>query len=144
LQVIRKKFSNLSLLQNNFVSHSESRALVDSIELLNKNCIKGLPKQVLSVSIYTVKRVIKQFCRKNSKNKILSEYLESAKCMNKAHNELAKCSSKSIDHLLGIQFAVENLKIPMACWYVLNRGETFSVIRDFKNYNIVNRKILEH
>lgn len=106
--------SNNVLLLKNF---SESKSLVVSIESMNKNCIKGLPNKVLTVSTYTVKTVIKQLCKKTSK--LLPEYFEAAKCVNKAHNELAKCFSKSIDHLLGMQFAEEKQKIPMACWYVI-------------------------
>ncbi|CAG2111261.1 unnamed protein product, partial [Medioppia subpectinata] len=91
---------------------NESKTLVENIESLNKRCIDGLAKRVLTVSIFTVKNVIKQLCRKN--NKLLPEYFEAAKCINTVQGKVGKCFSKSIDHLLGMQFAIENKKIPMA------------------------------
>lgn len=92
---------------------NDSKALVENIEGLNKKCLEGLSKRVLTVSIFTVKSVIRQLCRKS--NKLLPEYFEAAKCINSAHNPVGKCFTRSIDQLLGMQFADEKQKIPMAC-----------------------------
>ncbi len=93
---------------------SETKSLVDSIETINKNCINGLPKQLLSVGMYSIKTMVKKSCRKNSKT--TDAEFASAKCVNKAQNEMSKCFTKSIDRLLGMVHAEENKKIPLACW----------------------------
>ena len=66
---------------------SESKSLVENIEGLNKKCLDGLSKRVLTVSIFTVKSVIRQLCRKS--NKLLPEYFEAARCINTVQNQVS-------------------------------------------------------
>jgi hypothetical protein len=92
--------------------------MINTIESLNKKCIKGLPKQFLSVLVYSAKKLVKQICRAKNLSKRMKELVDSAKCLNKAHNQIQKCYDTAIDNFLGIKNLKnqDNLKIPMACW----------------------------
>ncbi len=85
-----------------------------SAENYAKQCLKGFPKQINSVLIYTVKNLANQICKKGSKK--LPKLLLAANCINTASNELKKCVVNFIDKTLGIKHADDSRKIPHVCW----------------------------
>jgi len=79
--------------------------------------MKGLFKQIVSVVIYSIKKERKVLCRKNP-TKELHELLATGKCVNSGRIELEKCAKISIERALVMKDADQDLKIPLACWYV--------------------------
>ena len=79
-----------------------------------KECKKGLPKQLLSVMIYTIRLQVKNLCKKNSKMR--SALMTTAKCVNAGKQEFLKCNNELIDTLQGIIKADDKKKIPFTCW----------------------------
>ena len=90
--------------------------MISQMEKMNKNCMKGLVKQVMSITLYSAKKTFTQLCRTKSTNKRLQELIESSKCLNKANNEIQKCYDNTIDHFISLKGVDNKVKIPMACW----------------------------
>lgn len=68
--------------------------------------------------MYTVTKKLKRSCGTKNTD-VTPANFASARCVNKAANLISKCFTKGIDNLLGIQWADEKKRIPMACWYDL-------------------------
>lgn len=90
--------------------------MIAKIEKMNKNCMKGLVKQVMSITVYSAKKTFTQLCRAKASNKRLQEMVESSKCLNKASAEIQKCYDHTIDHFISLKQVDNKVKIPMACW----------------------------
>lgn len=88
---------------------------MSTIEDLNTRCMKGLMKRVVSVVIYSMKKQRKSLCRKTPNQKMI-EFVSAGKCINKGSKDIEKCAKASIDHVLGIKFAEEDIRIPLLCW----------------------------
>jgi hypothetical protein len=83
---------------------------MEQIENYKTKCLKGLPKQIMSIIIYSVKNAINNLCKKDSKR--LTSLIEGTPCLNKGSNEINKCYTKFIDGILGAKNSVDSKKIP--------------------------------
>ncbi len=82
---------------------------MQQLENYKTQCLRGLPKQIMSVIIYSIKNAINNLCKKDSKR--LTNLIESAPCMNKGSNEINQCYTKYIDGVLGAKNSADNKKI---------------------------------
>ena len=83
-------------------------------EDFNKQCNKQLNKQVTALFVYTVRTVLKNYCKPTSKQAL--EFIEAAKCVNTVKDKEVQSYQKFIDDLLGAQQALDKNKIPHMCW----------------------------
>lgn len=91
----------------------QSDNYMKEIDQYKSKCMKGLPKQVTSILVYSIKNSIGQLCKKDSKK--LTELISSTKCINRANPEINKCYTKLIDGILGTKHANDSKKIPHIC-----------------------------
>ncbi|XP_054155161.1 uncharacterized protein LOC128953673 [Oppia nitens] len=112
----------------------DTKTAISKIEKLNKNCMKGLVKQVLSVTTYSAKKTFGQLCRqKSGPSKRMQEMLEAAKCLNKASDEIQRCYNITIDHFFSLKSVDDKVKIPMACCAYHKKNHCMSKLSDKVN-----------
>jgi len=92
----------------------QARKPLESLEDLNKRCMKGLFKEVVAIVVYNEKKKRKSICGKRPTQE-LRDLLDAGKCVNNRRKQLEKCANKGIDRFLGIKNAEQNLKIPLVC-----------------------------
>jgi len=90
------------------------RKPLESLEDLNRRCMKGLFKEVVSVVVYNEKKRRRSICGKKQTEE-LRDLLDAGKCVNNRRKQLENCANKAIDRFLGIKNAEQNMKIPLVC-----------------------------
>lgn len=82
------------------------------------SCAKGVQKQLANVLLYTQKMNQKSYCSKAHKR---DEVVQFASCGNSIKQDASHCLDSFLDDL-GKAKAVKEakLRVPHACWYVLN------------------------
>lgn len=88
---------------------------INTLEDLNKRCMKGMMKEVVGIVLYSVKKKRRAMCRKNTTPE-LRQLVESGKCVNKGRFELEKCANKSMDRFIAMKNVENDMKIPLVCW----------------------------
>jgi len=84
------------------------------LEDLNRRCMKGLFKEVVSIVIFSVKKKRRNICGKRPTAE-LRDLLEAGKCVNKGRKQIENCANRGIDNFLGIKNVEQNVKIPLVC-----------------------------
>jgi hypothetical protein len=87
--------------------------MIKEIERYKTKCMKNLTKQMAGILIFSLKNVINQLCKKDSKR--LTNLIASTPCINAANSQINKCYSNLIDKILGAQNASETRRIPHVC-----------------------------
>jgi len=97
----------------------EQYQLLLEVEDYKNQCLDQLSKQTISIILFSMKNLINQYCKRNSRK--VDDLLSAASCANSATNEFNKCNANYIDALLASQNTPDaNMKIPQMCWLVKN------------------------
>jgi hypothetical protein len=91
----------------------ENSKILKEFELYKTKCMKNLAKQLAGFHIFSLKKSVKRFCKKDSKQ--LTDLIESSPCINRANTQISKCYTNLIDKVLGAQNADDTRKIPHLC-----------------------------
>jgi len=82
-------------------------------KLANK-CMEGFKKNVLLVTLYSVKKNQKLLCRPNP-TKEVRDFVAAGKCVNAGQNQFRKCLQKTQNDILKVRAVEDKLKIPLIC-----------------------------
>lgn len=100
---------------------SEGIRYMNFVEKYIRRCLSEFAKKTALVLLYPIKNQVKLLCKSGRIPKKAIELLRAAPCANAAKDNLQRCNIQWIDSFEAIaNQAPDNLKIPLACWLVLN------------------------
>ena len=82
--------------------------------LANK-CMTGFKKNIMQVTLYSVKKSQKSLCRAKA-TKEMREFVAAGKCVNGGAEQFRKCIRATVNNILKVKVMDDKLKIPLICW----------------------------
>ena len=92
-----------------------NKHVVGILTHLANKCMTGFKKNVMQVTLYSVKKSQKSLCRAKP-TKEMREFVAAGKCVNAGQELFRKCIRQSANNILKVRVVEDKLKIPLICW----------------------------
>lgn len=81
---------------------------------LSNRCLSGFTKNVLQVTIYSIKRSQKSLCRAKP-SKDMHKFVAAGNCVNSGRNTFRKCLRSTVQNIYSIKLIEPKKRVPLIC-----------------------------
>lgn len=103
-------FNNFLLLWRRLNKH-----VLGLIDKMANKCMVGFVKNVMQVTLYSIRKSQKLLCR-NKPTKEMQSFVDAGKCVNNGRQLFTKCLRATANNILASKAADNSKKLPIICW----------------------------
>lgn len=91
-----------------------NKKAVGILTKLADKCMTGFKKNVMQVTLYSVKKSQKALCRPKP-TKEMRDFVAAGKCVNSGRERFRGCIQQTARNIFKVKFIEDNLKVPLIC-----------------------------
>lgn len=92
-----------------------NKKVIDLMSKMADKCMTGFTKNIMQVTIYSLRRSRKSIC-KNKPNKEMLALINAGKCVNGGRKRFSKCVKHAQIHIETVKDMPTKKRIPLICW----------------------------